>query len=113
MILGRLSGTRLTTPRCYKKGRLFLLGLPRLHCHEAKEEPVNRDDTLVAPVRGCYRSASRFFRIDITTRPLVLTSGASGVTGELSCSTQGGVYLRHAGLGRALAVRHHIRQGHS
>ena len=54
-----------------------------------------------------------FFRIDITTRPLVLTSGASGVTGELSCSTQGGVYLRHAGLGRALAVRQHIRQGHS
>ena len=54
-----------------------------------------------------------FFRVDITTRPLVLTSGASGVTGELSCSTQGVVYPRHAGLGRALAVRQHIRQGHS
>ena len=53
------------------------------------------------------------FRIDITTRPLVLTSGATGVTEELSCSTQGGVYPRHAGLGRALAVRQHIRQGHS
>ena len=91
----------------------FLLGLPQLHHHEAKEEPVKRDDTLVAPVRGCSRLAQRFFRIDITTRPLVLTSGASGVTGELSCSTQGGVYPRHAGLGRALAVRQHIRQGHS
>ena len=91
----------------------FLLGLPQLHHHEAKEEPVKRDDTLVAPVRGCSRSAWRGFRIHITTRPLVLTSGASGVTGELSCSTQGGVYPRHAGLGRALAVRQHIRQGHS
>ena len=33
--------------------------------------------------------------------------------GELSCSTQGGVYPRHAGLGRALAVRRHMRQGHA
>ena len=96
-----------------QKRAVVLLGLPRLHCHEAKQEPVNRDDTLVAPVRGCSWSAPRFFRIDITTRPLVLTSGASGVTGELSCSTQGDVYTRHAGLGLALAVRQHIRQGHS
>ena len=91
----------------------FLLGLPQLHCHEAKEEPDKRNDTLVAPIRGCSQLAQRFFRIDITTRLLVLTSGVSGVTGELSCSTQGGVYPRHAGLGRALAVRQHIRQGHS
>jgi len=77
-----------------------------------KDEPVKRDDTLVAPDRGCSRLSQKFSRIDITTRQLVLTSGASGVTEELSCSTQGGVYLRHAGLGRALAVRQHIRQGH-
>ena len=112
LILGRLSGARLTTPRCYK-GRPFLTGLPQFHRLETKEEPVKRDDTLVAPIRGCSRLAQRFFRINITTRLLVLTSGVSGVTGELSCSTQGGVYLRHAGLGRALAVRQHIRQGHS
>jgi hypothetical protein len=35
----------------------FLTGLPQLHYHEAEEEPVKRDDTLVAPVRGCSRSA--------------------------------------------------------
>ena len=35
----------------------FLTGLPQLHYHEAKEEPVKRDDTLVAPIRGCSRSA--------------------------------------------------------
>ena len=45
----------------------FLLGLPQLHHHEAKEEPVKRDDTLVAPIRGCPWLAQRVYRIDITT----------------------------------------------
>ena len=36
---------------------LLLLLLLLLPLNEAKEEPVKRDDTLVAPVRGCSRSA--------------------------------------------------------
>ena len=88
LILERLSGASFATPRCHK-GLLFLTGLPQFHHLETKEEPVKRDDTLVAPVRSCSWLAQRFFRIDITTRPLVLTRGASGVTEELLCSTQG------------------------
>ena len=71
------------------KGGFSSTGLPQFHNLETKEEPVKRGDTLVAPVRGCSRLAQRVFRIDITTRPLVLTSGASGVTEELSCLTRG------------------------
>ena len=91
----------------------FLRGLPLLHYHEAKRG-ARQDTTRLLHWFGADPGRLRgVFRIDINTRLLVLTSGASGVTGELSCSTQGGVYPRHAGLGRALAVRQHIRQGHS
>ena len=43
------------------------LGLPQFHNFETKQEPVKRDDTLVAPIQGCSRWAQRFFRIDTTT----------------------------------------------
>ena len=112
LILGRLSGARFTTPRCYK-GRLSSSAFHSFIITKLKRSP-SRETTRLWHRYGAAPGRLRgFFRIDITTRPLVLTSGASGVTGELSCSTQGGVYPRHAGLGRALAVRQHIRQGHS
>ena len=112
LILGRLSGARFTTPRCYK-GRLSSSAFHSFIITKLKRSP-SRETTRLWHRYGAAPGRLRgFFRIDFTTRPLVLTSGASGVTGELSCSTQGGVYPRHAGLGRALAVRQHIRQGHS
>ena len=112
LILGRLSGARFTTPRCYK-GRLSSSAFHSFIITKLKRSP-SRETTRLWHRYGAAPGRLRgFFRMDITTRPLVLTSGASGVTGELSCSTQGSVYPRHAGLGRALAVRQHIRQGHS
>ena len=44
-----------------QKRAVSLLGLPRLHCHEAKQEPVNRDDALDGTSSGLLLVGSQVF----------------------------------------------------